>query len=110
MAMTIFSTSFLALAAGATTVMKSNKSSFNDTFATTLAQDVLEQLMALSPAAVTACTSNCDSPKPKSNGVEFTRTWTINDTFLTGVRKVDVLVEWNDHINHTLTVSSIVDL
>ncbi len=36
MAMTIFSTSFLALAAGATTVMKSNHSSYNSTIATNL--------------------------------------------------------------------------
>ena len=46
-AMTIFSTSFLALAAGATTVMKSNHSSYNNTIATNMAQDKLEQLMSL---------------------------------------------------------------
>jgi len=52
-AMTIFSTSFLALAAGATTVMKSNHSSYNNTIATNLAQDKLEELMA--EATLTGC-------------------------------------------------------
>ncbi len=58
-AMTIFSTSFLALAAGATTVMKSNHSSYNDTIATTLAQDKLEELMAGTALPTCANFSDC---------------------------------------------------
>ncbi len=104
--MVIFSTSFLALAAGATTVMRSNHSSYNDTIATTLAQDKLEELMARTGA-------NIDAGGPITEtvgGVEFTRTWTIDDTFVAGVRKIDVVVAWTDHTAHTLTVSTAVDL
>jgi len=103
-AMTIFSTSFLALAAGATTVMKSNHSSYNSTIATNMAQDKLEELMA-------GAIINAGGPITDTvGGVEFTRTWATDDTFVAGVRKIDVVVTWNDHTAHSLTVSTAVNL
>jgi prepilin-type N-terminal cleavage/methylation domain-containing protein len=104
MAMTIFSTSFLALAAGATTVMKSNHSSYNDTIATALAQDKLEELMA--GGGIVAGGPITDTV----GSVEFTRTWTIDDASLPGVRKVTIVVTWNLHTAHSLTVATAVSL
>jgi len=102
-AMTIFSTSFLALAAGATTVMKSNHSSYNNTVATNLAQDKLEELRALDPTAIVG-----DNKTKKVGGVTFTRTWTTTDA--DGLRKIKVVISWTDPRAHTLTISSAVDL
>jgi len=103
MALTIFSVSFLALAAGATTVMKSNKTSYMSTIATNLAQDKLEELMATNVASIAA---NNDTPAPV-DGVVFTRTWTIDDVVLPGLRRIQVQVDWG---GHRLTVTSAVDL
>jgi prepilin-type N-terminal cleavage/methylation domain-containing protein len=106
MAMTIFSTSFLALAAGASTVMKSNHTSYNSTVATTLAQDKLEELLAKTGTDI-----NAGGPIADTVGsVVFTRTWTIDNAFVAGVRRVNVVVTWNDRTDHTLTVSTAVVL
>ena len=102
-AMTIFSASFLGLAAGATTVMKSNHSSYNNTVATNLAQDKLEELRALDVTAV-AGGNNTE----KVGGVSFTRTWTTADA--DGLRKIKVVISWTDQRAHTLTISSAMDL
>jgi len=105
MAMTIFSTSFLALAAGAGTVMKSNHTSYNSTIATTLAQDKLEELRAQDVAAITN-----DSDNPKFVGVTFTRNWTrLDNSPVPGVTEIRVIVAWTDQRPHTLTISSAVD-
>lgn len=103
LALTIFSISFLALAAGATTVMKSNKTSYMSTIATNLAQDKLEELMATNVASITAST---DTPAPV-DGVVFERSWFINDIVLPGLRRIQVQVDWG---GHRLTVTSAVDL
>jgi prepilin-type N-terminal cleavage/methylation domain-containing protein len=117
-AMTIFSTSFLALAAGATTVMKSNHSSYNNTIATNMAQDKLEQLMAGGGAALpVACTAftvdGCSEPASSGASVTFTRSWEIkpNDTDLgvIGITRINVKIEWTDQNAHSLTLSTAVN-
>ncbi len=111
MAMTIFTTSFLALAAGATTVMKSNHSSYNDTIATTLVQDKLEELMA--GAALPACANfaACTDTPTTSSSVTFNRSWRIiAGQPVAGVTQIDVQLIWNDPIQHNLIVASAVDL
>lgn len=105
-AMTIFSTSFLALAAGATTVMKSNHVSYNSTVATTFAQDKLEELLAQTATDIAAGGPITDTV----GNVVFTRSWTIDNAFVAGVRRVNVVVTWNDRTDHTLTVSTAVVL
>jgi len=107
-AMVVFSIASLGLAMGVTSVMRSNQRSYLASIATNLAQDKLEELKA-SPASVGPCTENCDNPKPETNGVEFTRTWNVVDNSpVTGVKQIDVTVEWNDHTTHSFTVSSAV--
>jgi len=103
-AMTIFSTSFLALAAGATTVMKSNHSSYNNTVATNLAQDILEELRAKKVDKILDGTH----PDKKVGGVTFERSWTKKDA--DGLREIKVIISWTDPRAHTLTISSAVDL
>ena len=104
MALTIFSVSFLALAAGATTVMQSNKTSYMSTVATNLAQDKLEELMATSAASIAAGGPVTDTV----DGVVFTRNWTVTtDSPVAGINQIDVTVSWK---GNTLTVRSAFDL
>ena len=113
-AMTIFSTSFLALAAGATTVMKSNHTSYNSTIATNMAQDKLEELMAgmVLPVACTAFTvAGCsDTPTSPSN-VTFNRSWQINDLNVdtVTVKQIQIRLIWTDQTAHSVTITSAVN-
>ncbi len=114
-AMTIFSTSFLALAAGATTVMKSNHTSYNSTIATNMAQDKLERLMA--GAALPNCPVYtkadpiCFDNPTTSSSVTFDRWLQIEfDKPVIGVTQINVKIEWTDQNAHSLTVSTAVDL
>ncbi len=109
-AMVVFAISSLGLAMGVTSVMQSNQRSYLASVATNLAQDKLEELKA-SPASVGPCTGTediCDDTKPKTNGVEFTRTWQVwNNDPTTGVKRIDITVQWTDHTTHNVTISSV---
>ncbi len=110
MAMTIFSTSFLALAAGATTVMKSNHTSYNSTIATNMAQDKLEQLMA--GVALPSCPnfSNCEDTPTSPSEVTFNRSTKIGSLAVDGVtvNKIEIKVDWTDQTAHSVTITSAV--
>jgi len=114
-AMTIFSTSFLALAAGATTVMKSNHSSYNSTIATNMAQDKLEELMATglpfvcTDFTIAGCFETLSSP---SNQVAFNRSWQITSFLTDGVtvNKIEIKVDWTDQTAHSVTITSAASL
>ncbi len=113
--MVIFTTSFLALAAGATTVMKSNHSSYNNTIATTLAQDKLEELMAGTVLpncpAYTKTDPNCFNKPTTSSSMTFDRYVRITaNAPVAGVTRIEIKLDWNDHTGHSLTLSSAVDL
>ena len=116
-AMTIFSTSFLALAAGATTVMKSNHSSYNNTIATNMAQDKLEQLMAGTalPVACSAFTvAGCSDTPDSGSGssVTFDRSWQITSFATDGVtvNKIEIKVDWTDQTDHSVTITTAASL
>jgi len=110
MAMTIFSTSFLALAAGATTVMKSNHASYNSTIATNMAQDKLEQLMA--GVALPPCPnfSNCTDTPTSPSDVTFNRSTKIGSLAVDGVTvsKIEIKIDWTDQTTHSVTITSAV--
>ena len=117
LAMVIFTTSFLAMAAGATTVMKSNHGSYNNTIATTLAQDKLEELMAGTalpncPDYTSPGCSNTFTP-PSGSSVTFDRSWEIKpddiDLGVTGITRINVKIEWTDQNAHSLIVSTAVN-
>jgi len=107
-AMAVFAIASLGLAIGVTSVIRANQRSYLASIATNLAQDKLEELKAR-PASVSPCTgANCDDPKPETNGVEFTRTWQVfNNSPTTGVKRIDVTVQWVDHTTHNVTISSV---
>jgi len=106
--MTIFSIAILGLAIGAGSVMRANQTSYFSTIAISLAQDKLEELKA-NPATLAPCSTNCESPKPTHDGVAFTRTWEVtNGSPVPGVSRIDVQVEWTDHMTHTVSISSAV--
>lgn len=101
--MGIFGFTFLALAAGATTIMRANQTSHLNTTATTLAQDKLEELKAVNPANITSGGPVIDT----ISGVTYTRTWAVTtNSPVVGVKQIDVTVSWSDYINHSLTISS----
>lgn len=106
-ALSIFSASFLALAAGATTVMKSNRSSYKNTIATNLAQDKVEELMATSIANIVAGPNET----VPVDGINFTRRWAVTDNQpINGLKKIEVFITWTDNTIHNLTVTSAVDM
>ncbi len=106
--MTIFTTSFLALAAGATTVMKSNHTSYNSTSATNMAQDKLEELMA--GTALPSCDdfTDCTDTPPSPSNVTFNRSWKISSLAVDGVtvNKIEIKVDWTDQTPHSVTITS----
>ncbi len=104
--MTIFSVAILGLAIGASSVMRANQTSYFSTIAVSLAQDKLEELKANSASG--PCPTPCESP-PTHDGVAFTRTWVFTEgSPVTGVRRIDVQVDWTDYIAHTVSISSAV--
>ncbi len=106
-AMVVFAIASLGLAMGVTSVMRSNQRSYLASIATNLAQDKLEDLKAR-PASVSTCMTDCDTPKPKTDGVEFTRTWQVfSNSPTTGVKRIDVTVQWTDHTTHNVAISSV---
>ncbi len=106
-AMVVFAIASLGLAMGVTSVVRSNQRSYLASTATNLAQDKLEELKAMSPVNVISCNINCDNPVPTTDGVEFTRTWNVVDNSpVTGVKQIDVTVQWEDHSTHNFTISS----
>ncbi len=115
LAMVIFTTSFLAMAAGATTVMKSNHGSYNNTIATTLAQDKLEELMAGTTLpncpAYTKTDAICFNKPTTSSIMTFDRYVRITaNAPVAGVTRIEIKLDWNDHTGHSLTLSSAVHL
>ncbi len=101
--MTIFSVAILGLAIGASSVMRANQTSYFSTIAVSLAQDKLEELKA-NPATLA---SNSDTDT--IDNVVFTRNWTETpDSPVSGVSRIDVQVEWTDHLSHTVSISSAV--
>ena len=103
--MSIFSVSFLALAAAASSVMRANQTSYASTIATNLAQDKLEEFMATTSANIVSGGPVTDTV----GGVTFTRIWTVSaNSPVAGVTQIDVKVDWTDYIAHSLTVTSAV--
>lgn len=111
-AMAIFAIAVLGLAVGATTVMRSNQTSYFNTLATNWAQDKLEEFKAMTVSSLPSCpsyaTAGCSDTK-SSSGLTFTRSWQIlANTPTTGVNEIDIRVTWTDYKSNTLTISSAV--
>ncbi len=104
-AMGIFSVTFLALAAGAGSVMRANHTSYHSTIATSLAQDKMEELKSRNGSVIVSAGPVTDNV----GGIDFTRTWTVTpNSPVVGTKQVDVTVTWQDYTPHGLMVSSAV--
>ena len=103
----VLSVGVLGLAKGAIMITRATQTSQFQTTATNLAQDMLEQLQARSFAAITACSSSCDTTPPTLQGVTFTRSWTVTPSTTT-FKQINVTVQWTDYTPHTIIVSSAV--
>jgi type II secretory pathway pseudopilin PulG len=93
------------LAANTIAVVRNNRNSKNLSVATTLAQDQIEQLLALDPetnpsalaAGAHTDTSGQSSGWGGSSGNKFTRQWTVTrDSPAPGLSTVAVSVSWTD--------------
>ena len=108
-AMVVFAIASLGLAIGVSSVIRANERSYLSSIATTLAQDKLEELKAMSPGSISSCSLDCDIEVPTTDNVSFTRTWVVSDNVpATGVIQIVVTVDWDGHSAHSLTMSSIV--
>lgn len=101
----------LGLAMGATSVIRTNKSSYGTTLATTVAQDRLEELKARTSSALPSCPDYADTGTCSDTivqaGVSFQRHWRIlSNTPSSGINRIDVRVTWTDYRDNTLTLSS----
>lgn len=109
-AMSIFAVAVLGLAVGASTVMRANQTGLNNTVATNLAQDRLEELKSRTSANINTTGSPENNISVSGVPVLFNRSWTVtaNCNSVTGLTCITVTVSWTDYTNHTLTVSSAV--
>ena len=115
-AMSIFVIAVLGLAAGTTSVMRANQTSYHNTIASNRAQDKLEELKGMTVAALPNCPAysttdpNCfNNYTEPSSGLTFTRSWQIIlNSPVAGVNRLDVKVDWTDYRSHSMTISSAV--
>ena len=107
-ALGIFSFSVLGLAVGTTVVIRTNNSSHLNTSAINLAQGKLEDLKAMTSAAFSglSCplyTSAGCSDSQVASGTTFSRSWKFTaNSPVTGVNKIDVMIDWTDYTSHNL--------
>jgi prepilin-type N-terminal cleavage/methylation domain-containing protein len=111
-AITIFTFALLGLAIGTVTLTRTNHNSHLNASAINLAQAKLEEFRAMSRAAFSAlsCPSytstGCSDSQVASNKA-FARSWMITpNSPVTGVSKIDVRVDWQDHMSQSLTFTA----
>jgi prepilin-type N-terminal cleavage/methylation domain-containing protein len=111
-AMTIFSFAVLGMAAGTVTLTRTNQNSHWHASAVNLAQARIEELRAMTSAALSslACpayTSPGCSDSPVASGATFARSWQITaDTPVAGVSQLNVKIDWTDYTSQSLTFSA----
>ena len=103
-ALVILSVSLLALASLMAMTTKNTSFGGHMTEAATFGQDLLEQLRVSSWASV----ANGNDAKAGSTGVNYTRTWTVATTATGTLRTVTVIISWNDRINHSIRLFSVI--
>jgi type IV pilus assembly protein PilV len=113
-AITVFSFAVLGLAIGTVSLIRTNQTSHLNAAAINLAQAKLEELKAMTSAALSglSCpsyTSAGCSDSPVASGETFNRSWQFTaNSPVTGVNKIDVNVNWTDYTTHTLTYTTAV--
>lgn len=101
----------LGFSVSTTGVIQGNYTSSNFTIATNLAQEKMEQLKAQGVSAnMTNCPDSGDQGLTAAGapGGIYSRCWTIEDSPLgTELKRIEVTVFWRDHLNRTVTVSTL---
>ena len=99
-ALTILAVGLLTLATMQLEALRGGRKSASDTFATTLAQDKMEELQRMSWAnAGLAPTGNWVAPETKThpvNGQTYLVDWKVTDLVTDWTRSIDVRVRWDD--------------
>jgi prepilin-type N-terminal cleavage/methylation domain-containing protein len=113
---TIFSFAVLGLAIGTVSLTRTNTDSHLRASAINVAQARLEELKAMSPAALTALVATCTSITStgckdtfSASGITYDRRWWFAaNSPIVGVNRIDVKVDWTDHGSRTLTFTAAV--
>jgi prepilin-type N-terminal cleavage/methylation domain-containing protein len=116
MAITIFSIAVLGLAIGTVTLARTNSDSHWRATAINAAQARLEELKSMNSVTLAALVAACPSASStgcndtySASGINYARSWWFAaNSPVTGVNRIDVKVDWNDHGTHTLTFSAAV--
>ena len=103
----ILSVSLLALAGLMVTTTRNNAFGGNVTEAATFAQDKLEEFRATAWERLLPTTSGPRTEqKTGSTGTQYVRSWTIEPTG--DLKTVAITIQWNDRINHSIRLVSVV--
>ncbi len=107
----ILAISLLALAGLMSITTKNNSFGGHITEAATFAQDKLEEFRALRPQAP----PDGDIPEGQGSdqkigatGINYTRTWNVETNG--NIRLITITVTWNDRINHSIALRSVISL
>lgn len=98
-ALTILAVGLLTLASMQLEALRGGRSGASDTYATTLAQDKMEELQRMSWASADlAATGNWVTPVTEPhpvNGQTYLVDWRVTDIVADWTRSIDVRVRWN---------------
>lgn len=107
----ILAISLLALAGLMSITTKNNSFGGHITEAATFAQDKLEEFRALRPQAPPVG----DIPEGQGSdqrigatGIIYTRNWNV--TTVGNIRIIEISITWNDRINHSIALRSVISL
>jgi len=104
MAVIILSISLLALAGLMSLTTRNNSFGNHVTEAATFAQDKLEELRAVPWGNIT---TGADSTTG-STGINYGRNWNVVPNPADSLRTVTVTINWNDRIDHTIRLLSVI--
>ncbi len=115
-AVMIFSVALLGLAIGTVTLTRTNGDSRLRATAINVAQGRLEELRAMNGATLTTLAAACVSISSSgcndtysASGTNFARRWWFTkNSPVTGVNRLDVKIDWNDHQARSLTFGAAV--
>jgi len=100
-ALIILSVSLLALAGLMGVVTKNNSYGSHLTEATTLAQDKLEELRVSRWGSIAEGSDNITG----CSNIDYTRTWQVTNG--TGIKTVAIVIGWNDRVDHSIRLLSV---
>lgn len=98
----ILSVVLLALSTMVYSVMRATTQSKGMAAATTLAQDVLENLKNSSYSSLA---SGNDTKSPAPGNITYNRQWTVST--VGNIRTITVTVSWTDHRPHNVSITTI---